>query len=118
VGVGYYESWTDLLLNMKTGESVDIEDDHPVFSPGGLRFAVAKDDGMIGRGVFAVYSVAESGVGREYYQEMDKRAVKNLKWLGDDAISFVAYRYASPDERPRVLKREAGAKASATWKIQ
>ena len=50
VGVGYYEGSTDLLVNMKTGESTDIAG-HPVFSPDGFRFAVAKDIEMVGRGI-------------------------------------------------------------------
>jgi hypothetical protein len=44
VRVGYYEGWTDVLLNLRTGESTDIDDD-PLFSPDGLRFAVVKEEG-------------------------------------------------------------------------
>jgi hypothetical protein len=117
VRVAYYEGWTDLLLNMRTGESTDIHDD-PVFSPDGLRFAVAKDDQMVGRGIFAVYNVNATGVAREFLEEMDKRGVKNLKWLADDAISFVAYGYDPPIERSRVLKREREGNKSTMWRIR
>jgi hypothetical protein len=49
---------------------------------------------------------------------MDKRGVKNLKWLGNDEISFVAYTYASSIETSRVLKREPGGNKSAKWRIK
>jgi hypothetical protein len=76
--INYWEGRTELLLNMRTGESIDIHDD-PVFSPDGFRFAVAEDNGMVGRGIFAVYSVTVDGVKSEFFEEMDKRGVKNLK---------------------------------------
>jgi hypothetical protein len=73
---------------------------------------------MVGRGIFAVYSVSASDVRREFVEEMDTRGVKNLKWLANDAISFVAYSYDPPIERSRVLQREPGGNKSATWRIK
>jgi hypothetical protein len=49
--VVFYESNTVDLVRMSTGKHLNIRDD-PVFSPDGLRFAVAKDDQMVGRGIF------------------------------------------------------------------
>jgi hypothetical protein len=89
-----------------------------VFSPDGFRFAVAKDDEMVGRGIFAVYNVNTTGVTREFLEEMDKRGVKNLKWLRNDAISFVAYGYDPPIETSRVLERKSRANKSATWRVK
>ena len=79
--VGYYEGWTDLLLNLRTGESTDIDDD-PLFSPDGLRFAVVKEDGFTDRNTFSVHSVTANKVRREFFEEMFGRSVKNVKWLG------------------------------------
>jgi hypothetical protein len=65
-----------------------------------------------------VYSVTAAGVKREFFEEMDKRGVKDLKWIGNDAISYVAYSYESPLETSRVREREAGANGSARWRIE
>ena len=55
---------------------------------------------------------------REFLEEMDKRGVKNLKWIGDEAISFVAYTYDPLVETSRVLKREVGVKGTPFWRIR
>jgi hypothetical protein len=57
-------------------------------------------------------------VEKEFFEEMDRRGAKNLRWISEDAISFVAYSYGSPVETSRILSRQVGANNSVTWRIR
>jgi hypothetical protein len=112
----FYEDSTVDLVSMKTGKHMDIVD-APVFSPDETHVAVAKEEGF-GPNTLAVYRVTADDAIQEFLDEASGRSVQNLKWLGNDTLSFVEHTYNPPRAKPRVLKKETGPTKSVTWKVR
>jgi hypothetical protein len=116
IQVAGYEGGTTLLLNIRTGKSTDIRDT-PVFSPDGTRCAVAWFSGMVGRGSLGVYRVSERDVTQEFLQEVELREIKNLRWLGNAALSFVDEDF-SGKQKSKILRARPSEKDTVVWKIE
>jgi hypothetical protein len=119
VRVAYYEGAADLLLNMKTGMSTEIEGD-PVFSPDGFRFAVARDPenaGLSGVGGVSIYRVASGKVTNEFSQQMADHSVEDLRWQGNMAVSFVDLEWSPEKRTRRIVRGKPAGSGALVWKI-
>jgi hypothetical protein len=113
----FYESSTVDLVNMRTGNHMDIAG-VPVLSPSGTRVAVGWFEELVGRGSFAVYRINADDVTREFYEEMEGREVMDLRWIGDTSLSFVDSNFEPPIKKSKVLKGRLAANKTLVWKVE
>jgi hypothetical protein len=64
-----------------------------------------------------VYRVSERDVTQEFLQEVELREIKNLRWLGNAALSFVDEDF-SGKQKSKILRARPSEKDTVVWKIE
>ncbi len=129
IAVQFYEGGTYYLLDLGTGRDEDIIAE-PVISPDRKRIAVANVDleSRYTPNVLSVFRLQRSGLITEFIAKPDDWGPGNLRWIGNEEISFVQYTLnpefdpIRPDEfllgTPRELKHRTDNKGRSKWHIE
>jgi len=119
IKIGFWEGYTHILLNMRTGEETEIVGD-AVPSPNKKRIAVRNAD--IGAGytsnVLTVYQVQTEGLTVEFEEAWP---VGDLHWINDEEISFTWVSWKSDKVHEEIKKlryRGVNKNGERAWVVE